>query len=439
MTGLRICYRMAVLAFFGAVTYHPALRQALLYGKWAFLGLLLIAALSARTSAGRGGLDGATLLLIAFVGAGMVSFAEGVSTGNSLYQLLSVVFVLITASRLALAWQSEQARSGMLEEIVVVARIVVWSSMLMLLAGLNFARAQSRFGGWADNPNSLGAMMFLVWPAVLHRALHRPGWSPASDRVLAVLTLVLLAASGSRAAVLGVLVSTLVLFAVSGRMHARTAAGALLLILLGFIFSGPLGEFIRSTPGLNRFAAEEVVEYVGGAEGATFKASGREAAWAVATRLIGERPWGGYGWGSEAVLLPMFKAELITHDGGNVHNAYLSLLLQVGLLGAAPVLLCFLLALGRGLARVRRLKAIQDPRALPTTVLLATFCGALVHASFESSLFAVGNLVTVIFWPTAFLLLRSDAPLTSSPAPARATSRAPTASAATSQPDVRVG
>jgi O-antigen ligase len=411
MSGLLTIYRLTVLAFFVATTFQPVLRSWLLQAKWGFLGLLLLASLGTASSRPTRVWDASYLLLVAFLAAGLLSFLDGVVGQNAMFQLGSVALALLASAAFALRFASEESRLRLLKVHGTVAWWVAWTSLPLLLLGVNLGRAVGRFSGWTDNPNSLGVMMSLLWPAVLQGALQRPGWSIASPRLLAVAMAILLLATGSRASVLAATLATLVLLASTGRMRARMFTAAMVLGLLGFIFSGPLTQAMSVTPGLNRLVDEDVVEYLEGGEGAEFKASGREVAWDLALRLIADRPWGGYGWGAEAVLLPQFKQELLQHDGANVHNSYLSLLLQVGWLGATPVLLCFAVALLRGYRRVLWLRSRASLHHAATPVLLALVAGALVHAVFESTLFYVGNLTTPVFWPALFLLLRSDVPL----------------------------
>lgn len=408
MNAVRLSYRLGLFVFFaGACWYYP-LRNVLFFAKWGALALILANVLRAPDG-GTGRLGPVVPVLCAlFLGAGAISMIEGVSTGKSLPHLISVFLVLLASAQIGRVWGSEPGRGVFLSEQALLAKLIAWTSFPMLLAGINLGRTPGRFSGWADNPNSLGMMLALLLPVALQRALHRPGWRLSGDRVLLLMMVAVLVSTGSRAAVLGALTSSAVILVASGRLRAPFVATMAVLGLFLYVAGDTVAPMLRGIPGINRLVDEEMVEFAAGAEGSKFKASGREAAWAVATQLVEEKPLGGYGWGAETVLLAQFEEELKSHQGGNVHNSYLSLLLQVGYLGALPILLLFAIAIFTGVRDLARSRSVLPPGVVPNTaVLLGTVVGALVHAVFESWLFATGNHGAMVFWPTLFLLLRS--------------------------------
>ena len=120
--------------------------------------------------------------------------------------------------------------------------------------------------------------------------------------------------------------------------------------------------------------------------------SGREEAWQVAWGLILERPFSGYGFGTEDLIFAFVGASFEEHSGAMAHNSYLGLALQVGLVGA---LLFFLPLFQVTLNTYRRALAFRNPLLLALT---ASTVAALTIAVSESWIYSAGTALALPFW-----------------------------------------
>jgi O-antigen ligase len=399
-------YRLTLATFFLAGMWGTPLQPVLHHvAKWLMLAVLGVAAFS-RPVRERVEDPIRALLVAALLGAGLLSFVGGVGSDKSLPHLLSMCVLFLVSARFAAVRSEPDARAAFLDDLYFMARLVTWTTFPMLLLDLNLGRVQGRFGGWVSNPNMLGMLLMALTPVVAARALRTPSWRPTSPRVLMAMMLVVVLATGSRGALLGAVVGGSVLAVGLGVLGRRFAAVAGVVGIALAVFGDQMLLAAQDVPALSRFVDEKMLDYATGAEGAVFDASGREVAWALAARLIDENPWTGYGWGTEEQLLAPFRDnELKAHEGALVHNSYLSLMLQIGVAGAIPMGLLLLLALRRAFGAARA--AIDGDLREQAAVVLATLCGCVVHAIFESWMFASGAQISLVFWPTLFFALRS--------------------------------
>ena len=408
MSLVRHAFRLALLVYFASNAWHPLLRGVGAQARWVALAFLLLAALAAPALAAsrRRPLDALSVLPFgALVVLATYSTANGIESELSTLRLASLVLLLVVSALLSGVWSDDSGRRALLRELVFMARVVTYSSLPLLALGINLGRAPGRFSGWLSNPNELGMMLFILAPAVLHVALTRARRGPLSEWALLGGMGVLLLATGSRSAMLGAFAGVTAYLWSIGRLRFSTVVGSAVALTLIIWLVGPA---LQDVPGLRRFFEDE--HQIESVEVSDRKlGSGRGEAWSLGWDLFLERKLGGYGWGVEQDLLAMNEQYLVYHHGRRVHNSYLSLLLQVGVLGAIPVLLLIILGISRGARGAKEVLSVErsNPSASCTTgLLLAMFCAGLVHAVFESWMFAAGNLNSLIFFPVWFMLLR---------------------------------
>ncbi|SDO97137.1 O-antigen ligase [Klenkia soli] len=128
--------------------------------------------------------------------------------------------------------------------------------------------------------------------------------------------------------------------------------------------------------------------------------TGRTVIWASVDSVIGEQPYVGFGWGALwHAGVPV--TEQLWAVGGfrfyHAHQAYLDVLLQVGLIGLVLLLSVFLGAMWRQLSRQDAMNHPGHRFAMLTIVTLALY--GLVEQAFMSSFgFCVLSLVLSISW-----------------------------------------
>ena len=148
--------------------------------------------------------------------------------------------------------------------------------------------------------------------------------------------------------------------------------------------------------------ADDLVVLLG--RDATF--SGRTLLWDQLIELISQRPLLGYGYGAIWRTSTPYLATLSMAAGWtpeHAHNAYLDLLLALGLTGTAVLALSLLRAIGRLWATL----SAGDATAVYFSVTVLTF--SLAYGLVESQVLADGKLLAVLFVATLSALLRPSA------------------------------
>jgi O-antigen ligase len=133
--------------------------------------------------------------------------------------------------------------------------------------------------------------------------------------------------------------------------------------------------------------------------------SHRSGKWTQGALYFLERPLLGFGFGTEDQLFEAhgIRPALYKYTGAYIHNSYLGLVLQLGLVGAILVYL----PLGLLVAREFRV-ANRTPPNLMRTALMAVVLTGMVSALFSSDLYSMGNPKIASFWICVMLLNRCN-------------------------------
>jgi O-antigen ligase len=129
-------------------------------------------------------------------------------------------------------------------------------------------------------------------------------------------------------------------------------------------------------------------------------AAGRLEAWDVGLDLLRKRPWTGYGFGTEDILFEKFGIRFLQHGGAMVHNSYLGLSLQIGVLGTAIFFIPMFLVVTKGVQKWVKGKDVV------VGILTATVIAGLVISFTESWLYSAGNSQSLPFWILFGILVR---------------------------------
>ena len=210
------------------------------------------------------------------------------------------------------------------------------------------------------DPNVLAAILVggfsLAGAAILAlRGLTGPRLAASVAAALCVSALFL---TGSRGGIICFGVALLVAVLIAGRWRAKLALIAVL------IAGGSLAYFAL-------YAPPEIRERLGNAtQGEIEQQEGRFTLWAVGWRVVQEDPVIGIGAGNfkevavEHVLEPgtVFRTDRVIDNPGGVHNTYLQLLTETGVIGLALYLAIVLSSLAAGLRAARTFERIGDWR-----------------------------------------------------------------------------
>jgi O-antigen ligase len=169
---------------------------------------------------------------------------------------------------------------------------------------------------------------------------------------------------------------------------SRSAGGyviALSLYAIFFLVIRPKGHIRVIGIGALLFGAvtsillrEAVQEYVLGAVGKNENLSGRVAVWDLAEQYVRQKPWFGFGYnytGSPAVENDIFAHFKVV----SVHNAYLDLLINMGILGVSVWALAILAIIRNAWSKDVESDA-SDLRALSTLLVLGGLLSGLSEA-----------------------------------------------------------
>ena len=229
-------------------------------------------------------------------------------------------------------------------------------------------------GHWVMSPfyndhTAYGAAIALYLPVLAGYLLY-PGLS-LSKRLLVVpffvLYIIAIVFSYTRAAWLGSGVAVVVLLLVLLRIRFRwVMAGAVLLVVMGFLFYQPILNRMEKNRQNSSTNLEDHIESM---TNVSSDASNLERLnrWASAIRMFKQRPWLGWGPGTYQFVYAPFqlaseRTVISTNlgDRGTAHSEYLGPLSEEGILGLLSVLALFGYAVYLGLRVYHRAKETKN-------------------------------------------------------------------------------
>ena len=127
---------------------------------------------------------------------------------------------------------------------------------------------------------------------------------------------------------------------------------------------------------------------------------GRLEVWPSALHLIANKPFFGYGFGMENKIMTLKYLTLVGRYGGYVHNSYLGIILQLGMLGFILFFIPLFILLFKELFLKQDSEVSLLRHALRASLLVGLLC-----CIFESWVYSVGNAQTFPFWIIVMLLV----------------------------------
>jgi O-antigen ligase len=382
-----------VATFYAANIYTKTLADPLAGFKWICLALLL--ALLGGRALKVGSLHRPAIALF-----GLVVSVLLISSVFSLDPLQSLAFVvamsvtMITAQLVVLLPTDRRQIEELFNIFCNVGRLVITSSALMFVLGLNLGRGEGRFSGWADNPNTLGIMLAPTLAILLAELLQkRRGWL-LRDGLFLVVGCYLLIETGSRASFLWVMVSGLSL-AFGRKLSPIIFIVGLPAFLLIFLYQNEILSAIFEL--LNRENTLSSADAL----------SGRNEMWRLALSLIEERPWLGYGFGMEQTIIETNSWQFLNAQGFHFHNSYLTLLVETGILGTVVLLAPLIVLTLRSFFSLAKFRNASIRESITYALPVALSLGAWSHSIFETWIFSPGNSNTLLFW-ICIWLMRQD-------------------------------
>lgn len=281
---------------------------------------------------------------------------------------------------------------------------IVWLTIVPILLihlagfdGLGVTMIMGQYAGIFGNQNMYGTFSALVVPYVLFhwRVVAQTRRDRSIDAALLVLTFVGLWVSRSRNGFTSCLIAIGVYFFVinlQSRVKVVAAAVCVALALLVVpTFQSDLREFVRKgSKQDNTFGSQFVEEK-------------RYEMWVGVWPLFWKAKLTGYGFAASHLLaFPFTKDEAA---GRALHNSYLEIFGDLGLPGLI-LLLLILYRVGMKMVRLVNYRGQPLERNI-NAVFIAVFVAGSFNAFFESWMFSVGNLTSLLFWgPVAGVVAR---------------------------------
>lgn len=227
-----------------------------------------------------------------------------------------------------------------------------------LLNGPSSLLLAERLRGPFQNPDTLGALLVVILPAIIHTA-GRAEWP------IMIVTVALVWETGSRAALLAIAAQVVLITFARLRLYGRVCTLAFLLF-----------AFIHYLPKLITAASQN------GAGSSTILRSNdsRQAVWTASELLAEKNPFKGSGIGS-------YTSQFETG------SSFFALWIQGGIIALALFGICVF-------ASFQGASSLYDWRFI-------TLVGGLVDAAFEGWIIAAGTVFSVVLWSLIGSLLNS--------------------------------
>jgi O-antigen ligase len=337
-------------------------------------------------------------ILLSLLWAPQASFAQDTAVHLA---MAAVVFFLV----LSLFTEREQVRWLMLAFVAgavlsVLSGAVTGGLSIGDAAATTASSVQGRLQGGTSDPNYLAAA--IVPAMMLAGGLAARRGHPFERFALLIATMVLaigLAATESRG---GFLAMAIVSIAALLTWRGRRA------MILAFIlvFAVAVSAWFVASPT----AWERVTSASDGG-------SGRSEIWQVATRVVDAHPIAGVGLGQFPVVSPDYlarpgaltRADLIVGKRIVVHNAYLQLWVETGIIGLVLFLAVALSAIAAGVRAVRRFERARDVEmATLARALVLAIVGALTASFFLSNVDDLRHWVLLALGPVLLGIAQRD-------------------------------
>jgi len=282
------------------------------------------------------------------------------------------------------------------------AWIILVPAMAMLLSGLGYGITiiMDQYAGFFGNQNMFGTFSALITPYVLFhwRIIAQKKWQKWLDVGLMAVILAGLWFSNSRNGTISCVIAVTAYFFVvnlQSRIKIVAAAACILLALtISPTMKSDLVSFVRK--GTDKSA--QVKDFSSQmAEEERFKM------WSGVWPLFWKQKLTGYGFAASHLLVFPFTRD--EEAGRALHNSYLEIFGDLGLPGLFLLFLT-LYRVGARAVMLTQQKGEYLERNI-NAVFIAVFAAGIFNAFFESWMFSVGNLTSLMFWvPTAGVVAR---------------------------------
>lgn len=283
-----------------------------------------------------------------------------------------------------------------------VAWIVLAPLLLMLLSGIGYGVTiiMGQYAGYFGNQNMFGTFSALITPYVLFhwRIVASKTWQKWVDLGLIGLIFIGLYYSGSRNGLVSCVLAGSVYYAVINLKSRIRLIAAGICLVLAFVISptlqSDLTRFVRKGTDKSSYVTDfssQVTE------------EKRFEMWTGVWPLFWKQKLTGYGFASSHLLVFEFTAD--EEAGRSLHNSYLEIFGDLGLPGLILLMVLLFLIVMKALTLIQYEGEPLEQNI--KAVFIAIFVAGSANAFFESWMFSVGNLTSLMYWvPVAGVVAR---------------------------------
>lgn len=328
-------------------------------------------------------IKGFDLLAIIFVIYAFFSAVYSPFPYLTLERSTTVLVLYISVFWIIWKYAYEQGPKKIIYLMLDVTKLIIILSFLMIFVSPQRVFLSGRFQGILQNPNSLGITCAIFMPLMLWQFLETKKRIALFFFFLMLIGLFLSASRNSINA--SVIALGYFIYIRSMKYKPLIFFTSISLILMFVWFMQTIAkEFFHV------YYRVESISSMGG----------RTELWPMALNLIADKPIFGYGFGVEDKILYLKSIMLRNQPAGIVHNSYLGLMLQLGIIGLAIFFIPLFVLL------FKELFSRQDtPIPLLRHALRASFIAGLLCSIFESWVYSVGNAQAFPFWIMVMLLV----------------------------------
>ncbi|MGW0213430.1 O-antigen ligase family protein [Micromonospora chokoriensis] len=413
LDGFRRILAVATLLLIFASSNMPSLVSFSFYARYVAVGCLILWAFNSRRRTTRHTDSRAKLFVGALWATAGLATLSSVWSISPLHTLQQAVALLLLAALAHVLLRRRWVEPGAVAADLHVVYVLLSLSLVVSLGyGITGAAAATsfndRFQGVYSNPNMLSIICALTIP--LGWALYQQ--SRKRTQLLGIAPAVIaLPMTESRTALIAVVVGGLWVVL----RHGAGPVARLLVVTVGGVGLAYLFGVLPSVVG-STWAQTFAARFTDPDNGDL--SNGRNQTWQAAVELWQSRPTLGFGYASGIHLFEQTRQNGFFDVSVNlVHNSYLQWLLELGVIGIAPILVLLFVAL-RGVL-------LAPIGALNSGLVWLIVTGLLIQVT-ESTMFGMGQPYPYVFWlAVAGVLVRTSSARHAKGVPATALISAP--------------
>ena len=367
----------------------------------------------------------ADISILMFIIVATISCLYSINVTKSIMRVISLVLMYLAVFWGIWLYADRYGDKSVIHTIVIVVTIV----FVLHILNIFFDRLGSfpyfgRFQGWTINPGIAASHASLFFPIVLYVSLQSSKWQ---YWLLIAAMIFVLIMSQTRTEIVAMSIGSLYFVFRSYPKHRFISVLSVTLILVisyAWIEIGPRiypknvdfdirhlfgSEIVVQDNSLDKYLSldDDIDNWYDRFNPRTADArtlAHRTDKWRLGLTYFVERPFHGFGFGTEDQLFEYHGVEPQNYQlsGAYMHNSYLGLLLQVGLLGA----FLFYAPIGFLVWSVI-FRHYEWPDNYLRDALISVVLTCLIAGLFSSDLYSMGNIKSIIFWISIMMLIRS--------------------------------